>query len=248
VLNLLDIADLDHVRVDKRGIRIGALTRHSRLAAHPVATDLIPMVAKAVGLIGSWQIRNMATIGGNLCNASPAADSAPPLLALEARAVLVDANGEREIRLESFFTGPGSTVMEPNQLLKEVVVPVPARRSCGTYLKLMRKRAVDLSLVGVAFYAELDESEERLQRVAVAMGGVAPTPIRAPEAEAELTGLSYDKAVAKIPAAAKAAVAGTRPITDVRATAEYRRAIVDVYVRRAAADVLKTLFLKDGAQ
>lgn len=241
VLNLLEIRDLDGVLKADSAIHIGALTTHSRLASHSMIIEPFPMLAEAAGLIGSWQIRNVATVGGNLCNASPAADLAPPLLALEAKAILVDSNGGREIPLQSFFTGPGSTVMKPNQLLKEVVVPVRACRSCGTYLKLMRKRAVDLSLLGVAFFAELDDSGERLQRVSVAMGGVAPTPIRASDAEAELTGLSCEKALERISTAAKAAVAATSPIDDVRASADYRRAVVEVFVQRAANKVLSCL-------
>ena len=245
LLNLLDITDLDYILEDKSTLRIGALARHSELASHPVMIDKFPMLAEAAGLIGSWQIRNSGTIGGNLCNASPAADSAPPLLALGASAVIATSGGEEEIPISSFFTGPGSTVLKPNQLLKEITIPIRKCRSSGTYLKLTRKQGVDLSVVGVACYGELDEKNEKLQRVTVAMGGVAPTPIRAQEAEGELTGLSYEKAMEKIPAAARAAVAATLPISDVRASAEYRRAVVDVYVRRAAAKVIGTLFNKD---
>lgn len=245
LLNLLDISELCHVTEDKSVLRIGALVRHSELASHPLITNNCSILSEAVGLIGSWQIRNIATIGGNLCNASPAADSAPPLLALDASVTITESGEEKEIPVLSFFTGPGSTVVRPNQLLKEIVIPIRKCKSFGTYLKLTRKQGVDLSVVGVAFYAELDENNERLERVSSALGGVAPTPIRASEAEAELTGLSYKKALEKIPTAARAAVAATHPITDVRASAEYRRAIVDVYVQRAATKVLGTLFDKD---
>lgn len=244
LLNLLDIQELDNIRDSDGAIRIGALIRHAVTATHPVVVEHLPMLAQATELIGSWQIRNRGTIGGNLCNASPAADSAPPLLALGARVVIAGPKGEREMPLTSFFTGPGSTSLRSDELLKEVVVPRRECRSAGTYLKLTRKHGVDLSVVGVAFYGELDRAGENLKRIAVALGGVAPTPIRAREAEAELIGLSYEKAIKKIPNAAKAAVAASRPIDDVRASAEYRRAIVDVYVRRAACRVLKALFGK----
>jgi carbon-monoxide dehydrogenase medium subunit len=245
LLNLLDIQELDYIREIDSAIRIGALTRHATVAAHPLLVKRFPMLAEAAGLIGSWQVRNVGTIGGNLCNASPAADSAPPLLALDAKVIMAGPDGEREIPLESFFTGPASTLLGTNQLLKEVIVPKRECRSAGLYLKLMRKQGVDLSVVGVAFHGELDKAGEIVERVAVAMGGVAPTPIRAPKAEAELAGLSYEKALEKIDVAAKAAVAATLPITDVRASAAYRQAIVDVYVRRAARSVLKILFSKD---
>jgi len=242
VISLHNVRDLDFVREEDSTVRIGALARHADLAENPTLHRAFPILCEAVGLIGSWQIRNVATIGGNLCNASPAADSAAPLLALDARLVVAEADGEKEIPIGAFFAGPGETALEPNQILKEIVVKRPKSRSAGCYLKLMRKKAVDLSLVGVAFHAETDQAGEKLARVAIGLGGVAPTPIRAPEAEASLTGLSYKEAIRGVSEAARAAVAATQPISDVRASADYRRAIVEAYTRRAAEKVLNMLF------
>jgi len=246
VVSLHKIRELDFVRKEGPTVRIGALARHADLAANPILSKNFPILCEAVGLIGSWQIRNLATIGGNLCTASPAADSAAPLLALDARVVLVDRKGEKEIPLSSFFTGPGETVLQPNQLLKEIVIELPKNRSAGCYLKLMRRKAVDLSLAGVAFQAEVDEAGETVSRTAIGLGGVAPTPIRATAAEGRLIGLSSEEARQAIPEAARLAVEATRPITDVRASADYRRAIVEVYVRRAAEKTLNILFNKGG--
>jgi carbon-monoxide dehydrogenase medium subunit len=242
VIGLHQIKELDFVKEEKGSIRIGALAKHEDLARSPLLNKHFPILCEAVGLIGSWQIRNVATIGGNLCNASPAADSAAPLLTLDARVVLIDKEGEREMPLSAFFTGPGETVLQPHQILKEVVIDVPKSPFGGCYLKLMRRKAVDLSLTGVALQAELNEGVGKLGKVALGLGGVAPTPIRAPEAESLLTGLSYDDALKAIPEAARSAVAATRPITDVRATAAYRRAVVEGFVRRAAERVFKNLF------
>lgn len=248
VMSLHKIRELDFVREENGAVRIGALSRHADLEVNTTLKTRFPILCEAVGSIGSWQIRNVATIGGNLCTASPAADSAPALLALDARMVIVDTEGEREVPAVSFFTGPGETMLKPNQMLKEIIIGHPKTRSAGCYLKLTRKRALDLALVGVAFHVEVDEEDDKLTRVAIALGGVAPTPIRAPKAEALLTGLSYDKALKEIPNAAQAAVEATRPISDIRASADYRKAIVKAYTRRAAQKILDTLFKGEGIQ
>jgi carbon-monoxide dehydrogenase medium subunit len=242
VMNILDIGDLERIRDEEGQVRIGALARHASVAGDASVTRGFPILAEACGGIGSWQIRNMATIGGNLCNASPAADSAPPLLALDARVIVADSTGEKEYPIGEFFRGPGATVVSPNQLLKEIIVPKAKGRSAGTYLKLTRRKAVDLALVGVAFLCELDQKGGRIGRVAVALGGVAPTPIRAPKAEAILTGLSREEARRGIDEAARMAVEATSPISDVRASAEYRREMVRVLFKRAAEKALDAVF------
>jgi carbon-monoxide dehydrogenase medium subunit len=242
VINLFSVKALNFIRDEGTNIRIGALTRHKDLIGNATVRRDFPALCEAVSLIGSWQIRNVATIGGNLCTASPAADSAPPLLALDTKAVIIGPDGEKEMPLNSFFSGPGETAMGQGCLLKEIVIQKPKQQAAGRYLKLMRKNAVDLALVGVAFQAETDETGERLARVAIGLGGVAPTPIRAAEAEEKFLGLSYTEALKAIPDAAEAAVAATRPISDVRASADYRRAVVSVYVKRAAEIIFGTLF------
>ncbi len=242
VLSLHKVAELDFVSRQNGRLRLGALARHADLQAHAELRAAAPVLCEAAGSIGSWQIRNVATLGGNLCSASPAADSAPALLALEAQAVLVRAGAERVIPLSRFFKGPRETVLEPEEMLKEIVFARPGPRAHGCYLKLMRKKAVDLAVLGVAFQAEADEAGERLARVAIGLGGVAPTPLRAAEAENLLKGLTHQEALKALPEAAQAAVKAARPISDVRASAEYRRAMVQVYVSRAAKRVFQHLF------
>lgn len=244
LISLHKIKELDFVQVEDSTIRIGALCRHADLASHPALKQTIPVLCEAVNLIGSWQIRNIATIGGNICHASPAADSAAPLLALDARAVIAGQGSDREVPLTSFFTGPGETSLKPGEIVKEIVMAKPNGRSFGCYKKLMRKKAVDLSLVGVSFQVEIDG--DKLSKVAIGLGGVAPTPIRVPEAEQLFAGRSYDQAMKAIPEAARAAVEATRPIDDIRATSAYRREIVAVYVQRAAEEVFKSLFNGKG--
>ena len=178
LISLHNLNELDFVQQQDSVIRIGALAKHADLTENPLLKNNFPILCQAVGLIGSWQIRNVGTIGGNICNASPAADSAPPLLALDAQVVVASKTAEKKIPLGSFFTGPGKTVMEPDQILKEIVITLPKHPSAGCYLKLRRRKAVDVSLAGVAFQAETASDGRTLSKVAIALGGVAPTPIR----------------------------------------------------------------------
>jgi CO/xanthine dehydrogenase FAD-binding subunit len=246
VIGLHKVKELEYVREADSSVHIGALTKLSSIVGDVFVKERLPILSEAVSTIGSWQIRNMGTIGGNLCSASPSADSAVALLALDAYVVTASETGQSDVPLRSFFTGPGKTVLKSNELLKEIVVPFPKRRSFGCYLKLMRKRAVDLALVGVAFQGELDWAGEKLAAVRIGLGGVAPTPIRAVEAESPFAGLGYRAAMKVIRHAAKCAVEATSPISDVRASAEYRRAIVEAYVQGAAERCIGRLFDEAG--
>jgi len=241
VISLHNLNELDFVKSDDSRVRIGALTKHADLAANPFLKQHLPILCEAVGLIGSWQIRNVGTIGGNICNASPAADSAPPLLVLNAQLIVASKTVEKKIPLASFFTGPGETALETGQILKEIVIELPRQRTAGCYLKLRRRKAVDVSLAGVAFQAETGSDGKTLAKVGIALGGVAPTPVRAPEAEAVLVGLTLDEALTKVSGCAKIAVKAASPIDDVRASASYRRTIVDVFVHQCAQKVLGSL-------
>jgi carbon-monoxide dehydrogenase medium subunit len=242
VLDINELKELEYIRPEESALRIGPLTRHAHMASDPFILREFPALAQATGLIGSWQLRNVGTVGGNLCNASPSADSASVLLAADATAVVADTTGEQEIPLQHFFTGPRTSVLKPNQILKEIVVPLNGNRSNSVYLKLMRKKAVDLALVGVCFLAKLDASGTRIAQVAIGMGGVAPTPIRVPAAEALFSGMECKEALEALPEAAEAAVSTAQPISDIRATADYRRDIIRVFVQRAGRQVLENLF------
>jgi carbon-monoxide dehydrogenase medium subunit len=245
VISLHNLKELDFVRAQNSEIHIGALSRHADIADHPLLKTHLPILCEAVGLIGSWQIRNVGTIGGNICNASPAADSIPPLMALNAQLIVASKTAEKKIPLGSFFTGPGETVLETGQILKEIVIELPKQRSAGCYLKLRRRKAVDVSLAGVAFQAETESDGKTLAKVAIALGSVAPTPIRVPDAEAVLTGLPVAEAMTKISDCAEIAAQTASPIDDVRASASYRRTIVAVFLQQCAQKVLGTL-KKDG--
>ncbi len=241
VVDLGGLKELTRFRLDHAEVRIGALATHAALAADRRMSESVPVLTQALGLIGSWQIRNVATLGGNLCHASPAADSAGPLLALEAEVEAIGPDGTRRIPLAEFFTGPGQTSLLPGELLKEVTIPRPGPGAAGQYLKLMRKHAVDLALLGVAVQLVPDTAGERIESAAIGLGGLAPTPIRASEAEGLLTGLSLDRAEKAAGEAARAAVAASSPIDDVRASASYRKTVTEVYVRRGLKETLTRL-------
>ena len=145
VISLHNLKELDFTKIQDSTIRIGALSRHADLAANPLLRNHFPILCEAVGLIGSWQIRNVGTIGGNICNASPAADSVPALLVLDALVILASKSAEKKIPLDAFFTGPGESVLEPDQILKEIEIKLPQHPSAGCYLKLRRRKAVDVS-------------------------------------------------------------------------------------------------------
>lgn len=179
--------------------------------------------------MASMQIRNLATIGGNLCNAAPSADLAPPLIALEGTAVIAGPDGERRILLDQFFLGPGQTALAPGELLVAVELPVPHPRAAAVYLKNSPRRAMDIAVVGVA--AAIAWLDRRCEVVRIVLGAVAPTPLRARRAENLLLGQEISQE--RVAEAARTAAQEAQPIDDVRGSAWYRRRMVDVLVRRA---------------
>lgn len=204
------------------GVTVAELLEHEELSA------TFPVVAEAGRRLGSVQIRSAATVGGNLCNASPCADLAPPLLVLEARARLASAAGEREVPLAEFFLGPRRSALRPGELLTALVVEVPPVGARATFLKQGRVR-MDIALASVA--VRLDLEGRRCAAARVAAGSLAPTPTRLPEVESLLEGTELgEDALAR---AREAAEREVRPITDVRASADYRRHLAGALVARA---------------
>ena len=211
----------------REGLRIGALATAREVELSPVALEHYPNLAQAVRELGSIQVRNRATIVGNVCRASPSADTLPPLIADGARVELFGQKGARELDLEKFFTGPGKTVLEPGELVTALVLPPPAPRTGKVYIKHGRRKAMELATVGVAVTLTLNAE------VRIVLGAVAPTPIRALRAE------QMFKNEQSIEKAAQAAADESRPISNVRASAEYRRTMVRVLTRRALEQALR---------
>jgi aerobic carbon-monoxide dehydrogenase medium subunit len=213
---------------EKDGLRIGAATTMADIAASPVVRERYQALAEGAGVVGSWQTMNMGTIGGNICNAAPSADTAPPLLVFEAQAVIVGPSGRRTMPLGDFFRGPGLTALGSGELLAEVRLPVPAANTGSAYQRHTPRKQMDIAVVGVGIGITVSGGLITLARVA--LGAVAPTPIRSPAAEAALQGLPPSQEV--FARAAEAAAAECSPIADVRGSAEFRRHLVKVTTAR----------------
>lgn len=231
VVSVRGIPELNRLAFDpKGGLTLGAATPLRQIETSPLVQRYYPHLASAAGEIGSVQIRNLASAGGNVCTATPSGDILPSLISLEATARVASTRGERLIPLEGFFTGPRRTVLEPDELLIELRIPAPRPRSSGAYIKLDTRPQMDLAMVGVAATVTLQPNDSVIDRVTICLGAVAPTPIRAREAEEILTGRAPTDDV--LAAAGQAAARAARPISDVRASAEYRREQCDLMTRR----------------
>ncbi len=225
------IEELEGLAADNGHIRVGPRLTASALAGSEDLTGSAAALALGAGALGSPQVRNRATVGGNVCTARPAADMCLPLLALEAKALLAGPAGDRELPLDEFFLGPGQTAREPGELLTGLLIPKPAPGSGAGYEKLGLRKALEIALVNVAAVLTLDGDGKTIKAAKVALGAVAPTPILAPGAEAALVGRAAgEEAFAQ---AGQAAAADAKPITDHRGSAEFRREMVEVLTRRA---------------
>jgi len=228
LVDLNNVAELNYIREDSGFICIGATATHTQVAASPIAAKA-PALVDAVSRIGSPQVRNRATITGNLCNASPAADSAPPLLVHEAEVTVRSLEDTRIIPLEELFAGPKLNSLEPDELVTEIRFLVPPEGSGSSFKRIGRRKAFTLSVVSAAAYVEMGGGKVADARLA--FGSVAETPVRAPDAEAVLRGKTLtDELIEEAAEAVKSSVA---PITDVRGTAEYRRDMCGVLLKRA---------------
>ena len=236
VINVKRIPGLDAIEVGPGAVRLGALATLTALIEHPVIAAEYPVLPFTARYMGSPAIRHLATVGGNLCNASPAADLSPVLLALDAEVEIAGADVPRRLPLERFFRGPGQTALGAGELLARIEIP---RKHAGwtvRYERLDVRRAMDIAIVGVAL--ALRREGARVAEVRLALGAVAPTPRRVPEAEAALVAGGLEPAARE--RVAELAMAAARPIADVRATAEYRRDMVGALVRRALASCAET--------
>jgi carbon-monoxide dehydrogenase medium subunit len=228
LVDLNNVAELNYLREEDGFICIGATATHGQVSASELMRRALAVV-EAVSRIGSPQIRNRGTLAGNLCNASPAADSAPPLLVYDAEVKIVSSDDTAIVPLPELFAGPKINCLEPNELVTEIRFPVPPESSSSSFKRIARRKAFTLSVVSAAAYVEMDGavcSEAR-----VAFGSVAETPIRAPEVEEILAGKEMDSQTISV--AAEAAKRSVAPITDVRGTAEYRRDMCGVLLKRA---------------
>ncbi len=218
IIDLGGLRELRYITIEGDTVRIGATTTLQELLESNIIRDKLPLLHSAVYNMASLQIRNIATIGGNLCNASPAADTAPPLLVYNASLRLVSRDGERIVGINEFFKGPRKTAIRGNELLKEIIVHVPENYGWG-YEKLGRRDAFTLSIVSVAALGRVENGV--IRDVRLALGSVAPVPVRARSVEEYLRGRRAEARV--VEEASRLVVNDISPISDVRASAEYRK-------------------------
>ncbi len=235
VISLGNLHDLNYIKFDEsKGLRVGALTPIADIAGSSLIKSRFSILAQAAGMLGSPAIRNQATLGGNLCNAAPSADTAPPLLVLGAKAKIAGASGEKTVLIEDFFLGPGQTILGRNQVLIDIEISVLQPHSRGVYLKQKRREGADIAVAGVAALVVLEG--EVLKDVRIALGAVASTPVRARKAEEILRGRKLDPQL--LEKASKAASDESTPIDDIRGSSEYRKKLITTLTKRAVTQAV----------
>ena len=233
VVDLKRVPELTAIAVAADGsLRFGAAASVAALAAHATVAAKFPAMIEAGRMIGSWQIQSRASLGGNICNASPSADAVPALMELGATAELTGKGGRRSLALEALILGPGKTALVPGEILAAIRVPAPAARSAAKYVRFTPRREMDIAVVGAGAWLRLAE-DGSVAEARIALAAVGPTPLRATAAEKRLMG---EKPTAALLAeAGRLAAADARPISDTRGSADYRRALVKVLAARALA-------------
>ncbi|OPY77001.1 MAG: Carbon monoxide dehydrogenase medium chain [Syntrophorhabdus sp. PtaU1.Bin058] len=234
VIDLKGISGLDTISYDGNGLKIGPLATITSIAQSPAVQEHYPILAQAALSMASPQVRNRGTFAGNICNAVPSADSIPSLITLSASVKIRSARKERIVPLEQFFIGPRITALKANEMVVEITVPQQRETSRGVYLKLSPRHSMDLAIVGVAVTGTCENGI--CKDIRIALGAVAPTPVRAPTAEAVLQGRQITSAL--VDEAARNAVTQCSPIDDHRASREYRCDMIYVLTRRALNQIL----------
>ena len=229
VVDLSGVPELKRLEVDGDGaLHVGAAVSARTVELSPLVSNGFLGVAEGAGVIGSYQVRNLATVVGNVCNAAPSADASPPLVAMDAVVVIAGPDGQRLLPITDFFQCVRRTALQPGEMVVEIVVPAPGPGSGGTYLRHTPRRELDIAVVGVG--TQLTILDGRCTKARIALGAVAPVVVRASEAEASLEGQQITSEL--LDKAAALAVSSARPISDQRGSAEYRRHLVRVLTRR----------------
>ena len=237
LIDMKGISGIDGIEYNN-GFKLGAMTTVRDIEVSPLIREKIPALSQAAATLGSIQIRNRATLGGNLCHGSPAADMAAILLAMNCELSIASDQGEKTIGLDQFFTGPNSTVVGKHELLSQIIIPKKMEQFKGLYLKHGPRKAMDIGIVNIAILLDADIKTGFCNQVMIALGAVAPTPIRARKAEALLNGKELEPD--RIKKAAEAAADGAEPITDFRATAGYRKDLVRSLVKTGIQQILES--------
>jgi carbon-monoxide dehydrogenase medium subunit len=238
VVDVKRIPELNVLSFDeKQGLRVGAAVSCTRIAGFAPARERYLALTEACGLIGSVQIQNRAAVGGNFCNATPSADTVPPILSYGGKVVIVGPDGRRELPAENFFVGPGQTVLGKGEILVEITIPIPPSNSGAAYLRFIPREEMDIAVAGVGSFVQFSADGRRCEQARIALAAVAPTPVRAREAEEFLGGKTPDQAI--FTQAGDLAARAAKPISDVRGSAAYRIELVKVLTRRSLQKALE---------
>jgi len=232
MIDIKSIPDVNELSYDSEtGLTLGASVPCYQIYADDAVCNAYPGLIDATTIIGGTAIQGRAGVGGNLCNASPAADGIPPLIVLNATCNIAGTNGKREIPVEDFCTAPGQTVLEKGEMLVSIKIPAPQQNSSSYYLRFIPRNEMDIAVVGAGAVVVLDDKKERIISARIALAAVAPTPLFAEEASTLLADREISETA--IDEAAQAAQVISRPISDMRGTAEQRTHLVGVLTRRA---------------
>ncbi len=230
ILSLRAIPELAKIRANGNVLHVGAMTQLHDLGEHAAIKQHFPALREAISCLGSRQIRNVATIGGNLCNASPSADTAPPLIVYGAQVEITSRSGSRILPLEDFFKGPGMTDLRPDEILTAVLLETPEPTSRCAFLRRGRIK-MDIATASLALAMTVDGNT--CKKIKLCAGAVGPTPLRLPNTEAILMGQTLGPEL--ITKACESASNEVRPIDDIRSSAQYRRDLIGVFLKRAIA-------------
>jgi len=230
VIDIKNIPELAQVTHDDNGLHIGAAAACHDICADPIVQEKYPGLVDGIHLIGGVQIQSRASVGGNLCNASPAADSIPALIVHHAVCHIISQSSERTLPVEEFCIAPGKNALKDGELLTFIQVPVPQKNFGAHYLRFIPRNEMDIAVVGAGSSVVLDDDKKKFTSARIALGAVAPTPLLATEAGDFLSGKAITRANVK--EAARIAQSLAKPITDLRGTAEHRKHLVAVLVER----------------
>ena len=238
VVDVKRIPELNVLSWDaQQGLRIGAAVSCTRIATFAPVRERYPALAEACALVGSVQIQNRAALGGNFCNAAPSADAVPPVLSYGGRVLITGPTGRRELPAEDFFVGPGQTILGKGEILIEITIPTPPPHSGAAYLRFIPREEMDIAVAGVGSFVQLSTDRMRCEQARITLAAVAPTPVRAREAEEFLAGKTLDAAA--LTQAGELAARAAKPISDVRGSAAYRIELVKVLTQRTLQKALE---------
>jgi len=234
-MDLRNVQGLKNIEINDNHMVIGAMATHTQLEISEEIQRYFPVLSQAAADIGSPQIRNRGTIGGNIVNASPAGDLLPPLMAYQAQYKLVSGKKEMVIPAEEFFLGPKKTILKPDQLLTQIILPLPAEKTYGSWIKIGKRKALIIATITLALVVKMDENDELIEDVSVCLGSVAPTPVEIKEIKEKMIGKSFKKLDFNL--LGQIVEDKISPIDDIRGTREYRKDVAKEIMINALEEV-----------